>query len=99
MRASPSRRATSPSAGFGGSAEISVTKGGLTITEALRGSLELTTQAGDITVGAARGVSATLDAGTTYGRIRNTLENSEGAAAGLNIRATTSYGDITARSL
>ncbi|MFE2308428.1 DUF4097 family beta strand repeat-containing protein [Streptomyces sp. NPDC059411] len=84
---------------LGGPARISVAKGDLTITEALGGTLELTTQAGDITVGAARGVSATLDASTSYGRIRNALQNGEGAAAGLDIRATTSYGDISARSL
>lgn len=84
---------------LGGPAEISVAKGDLTITEALRGVLELNTQAGDITIGAARGVSATLDASTAYGRIRNALQNAEGAAAGLSIRATTSYGDISARSL
>ncbi|MFE2287875.1 DUF4097 family beta strand repeat-containing protein [Streptomyces sp. NPDC059443] len=84
---------------LGGPARISVAKGDLTVTEALGGTLELTTQAGDITVGAARGVSATLDASTSYGRIRNALQNGEGAAAGLDIRATTSYGDISARSL
>ena len=44
------------------------------------------------------GASATLDAGTTYGRIRNTLKNTDGTAD-LNIHATTAYGDITARSL
>ncbi|MFD8235335.1 DUF4097 family beta strand repeat-containing protein [Streptomyces sp. NPDC059696] len=59
----------------------------------------LTLLAGDITVGAARGVSATLDAGTAHGRIHNALSNTDGAAAGLTIHATTSQGDITARSL
>ncbi|PWK64274.1 putative adhesin [Streptomyces sp. CG 926] len=81
-----------------GAARISTHKGDLHIAEAVHGTVELTTQAGDITVGAARGVSATLDAGTAYGRVHNTLANTDGAAAGLNIRATTSYGDITARS-
>ncbi|MFJ6052551.1 DUF4097 family beta strand repeat-containing protein [Streptomyces sp. NPDC092307] len=81
-----------------GAARISTHKGDLHIAEAVHGTVELTTQAGDITVGAARGVSATLDAGTAYGRVHNTLDNTDGAAAGLNIRATTSYGDITARS-
>ena len=84
---------------LGGGAEISTLKGDIRITEALGGAVALSTQAGDISVGAARGVSATLDAGTTYGRITNSLQNSEGAGAGLNIHATTSYGDITARSL
>ncbi|MEU0589471.1 DUF4097 family beta strand repeat-containing protein [Streptomyces sp. NPDC006132] len=84
---------------LGGSAEISTGKGDIRIAEAVRGTVVLTTQAGDVSVGAAAGVSAALDAGTTYGRIRNTLRNAEGAAADLAIRATTAYGDITARSL
>ncbi|MEU1331331.1 DUF4097 family beta strand repeat-containing protein [Streptomyces sp. NPDC005865] len=82
-----------------GSAEISTMKGDLRIAEAVRGTVELRTDAGEISVGAARGVSASLDAGTTYGRIHNALRNTEGADAGLNIRATTAYGDISARSL
>ncbi|WKD34177.1 DUF4097 family beta strand repeat-containing protein [Streptomyces xanthophaeus] len=84
---------------LGGPAQITTQKGHLQIAEAQRGTVELSTQAGDITVGAARGISATLDAGTAYGRISNALTNTDGAAAGLTIRATTSYGDITARSI
>ncbi|MET8852522.1 DUF4097 family beta strand repeat-containing protein [Amycolatopsis sp. NPDC004625] len=80
-----------------GPAEITTGKGDIRIAEAASGNLVLSTQAGDITVGAAPGVSASLDAGTTYGRIRNSLKN-EGAA-GLVIKATTSYGDIDAHSL
>ncbi|MDN3028501.1 DUF4097 family beta strand repeat-containing protein [Streptomyces sp. S.PB5] len=82
-----------------GDAEISTQKGDLTVTEAVRGTLTLRTQAGDINVTAARGTSATLDAGTGYGRVSNALNNSEGAKAALAVNATTSYGDITARSL
>ncbi|WP_328946438.1 DUF4097 domain-containing protein [Streptomyces sp. NBC_00250] len=80
-----------------GSAEITAARGDIRITEATRGTLALTTQKGDITVGAATGVSATLDAGTVYGRVTNSLKN-DGTPA-LTIRATTAYGDITARSL
>ncbi|MEU9126476.1 DUF4097 family beta strand repeat-containing protein [Streptomyces sp. NPDC048506] len=83
---------------LGGPAEISTEKGDLHIAEAMRGTVTLRTEAGDISVGAARGVSASLDAGTSYGRVHNALKNAEGAA-GLNIHATTAYGDITARSL
>ncbi|MER7723146.1 DUF4097 family beta strand repeat-containing protein [Streptomyces sp. NPDC096323] len=83
---------------LGGSAEISTLKGDLRITEAVRGTVTLRTEQGAISVGAARGASASLDAGTAYGRIHNTLKNADGEAA-LNIHATTSYGDITARSL
>lgn len=84
---------------LGGPAEISTQKGDLRITEAVRGTVTLRTEYGEISVGAARGVSASLDAGTSYGRIHNALANTDGAAAGLNIHATTAYGDITARSL
>jgi hypothetical protein len=80
-----------------GSAEISNQKGSIHITEATRGTLTLGTQMGDITVGAARGVSAVLDAGTAYGRVSNTLKNSGTPA--LTIHATTAHGDITAHSL
>ncbi|MET9467283.1 DUF4097 family beta strand repeat-containing protein [Streptomyces sp. NPDC006544] len=84
---------------LGGPAEISTQKGDLRITEAMGGTVTLRTEHGAISVGAARGASATLDADTAYGRIHNALRNTDGAAAGLNIHATTSYGDITARSL
>ena len=81
-----------------GPAEISNQKGDITVTEAMRGKVVLSTQSGGITVGAARGVSAALDAGTGYGRIDNALMNTDGAPT-LTIRATTSHGDISARSL
>ena len=82
-----------------GPAEISTQRGDIRIAEAVRGTVVLRTQAGDVSVGAAHGVSASLDAGTTYGRIHNALKNTEGAAADLNIHATTAYSDIVARSL
>ncbi|MEV6943382.1 DUF4097 family beta strand repeat-containing protein [Streptomyces sp. NPDC051172] len=82
---------------LGGPAEISTARGDIRIAEAVRGTVTLRTQSGDISVGAAAGVSAVLDAGTGHGRISNALKN-DGTAA-LDIRATTSSGDITARSL
>jgi DUF4097 and DUF4098 domain-containing protein YvlB len=84
---------------LGGPAQISTAKGDIRITEAVRGTLVLRTEAGDVSVGAATGVSASLDAGTSYGRVHNALKNTEGAAAQLDIHATTAYGDIVARSL
>lgn len=80
-----------------GPAEISTTRGDIRVTEAVRGSVVLTTQAGSISVGAAAGVSASLDAGTSHGRVSNSLKND--GTAELAIRATTSSGDIVARSL
>ncbi|MFF9341422.1 MULTISPECIES: DUF4097 family beta strand repeat-containing protein [unclassified Streptomyces] len=81
-----------------GSAELTTARGDLSVAEAAAGTVVLTTQSGSITVGAARGTSATLDAGTAYGRVVNALRNAEGKGAGLALRATTSHGDITARS-
>jgi hypothetical protein len=80
-----------------GSAEISTSRGEIRIGEAGPGQVVLRTQSGDITLAAADGVSAVLDAETGHGRISNALRNDGGA--GLAIRATTSRGDITARSL
>ncbi|MGW8724721.1 DUF4097 family beta strand repeat-containing protein [Streptomyces sp. NPDC055808] len=82
-----------------GDSDIQVASGDIHIAEAHHGTLTLRTESGRITVGAAHGVSATLDAGTSHGRIHNALTNTEGGAAALNIHATTSSGDITARSL
>ncbi|MDL4773532.1 MULTISPECIES: DUF4097 family beta strand repeat-containing protein [Thermomonosporaceae] len=82
---------------LGGPADISSSKGDIRITEAVSGTVTLRTGHGAISVGAAPGVSASLDAGTSYGRVSNALKND--GSAQLDIRATTAYGDITARSL
>ncbi|NYI96852.1 DUF4097 and DUF4098 domain-containing protein YvlB [Streptomonospora nanhaiensis] len=80
-----------------GDAAISTQRGDIRIAEAGRGTVELSTQSGDIAVAAAAGVSAALDAGTGHGRVSNSLKND--GTTELDIRATTSYGDISARSL
>lgn len=82
-----------------GNAEIRTSKGDIRIAEAVRGTVVLRTDVGEVEIGAAAGVSATLDAGTTTGRIDNALKNSEGAGAELAIHATSTVGDIVARSL
>ncbi|MFD6620028.1 DUF4097 family beta strand repeat-containing protein, partial [Streptomyces albidoflavus] len=83
---------------LGGSAELSTRSGDITVTEAVEGTVGLRTESGAISVGAAHGVSAALDARTSYGRVHNALKNADGNP-GLTVSATTSYGDITARSL
>jgi hypothetical protein len=80
-----------------GPAQISTARGSITVAEAGRGAVVLRTEMGDITVGAAVGVSASLDAATGHGRVSNALKND--GTTELDIRATTSHGDITARSL
>ncbi len=82
-----------------GPAEITTQQGSIHIAEAASDTVVLRTRMGDVTIGAADGVSASLDAGTRHGRIQNALTNTEGAAAGLNIHATTDMGNIVARSL
>jgi len=81
-----------------GDAQISTKHGGIRIGEAVSGHHELRTEDGDISVTAAAGASASLDAGTTAGRIQNALAGS-GGNPDLQIRATTIRGDIHARSL
>ena len=81
---------------LGGDAEIRTARGDIQVGEATGGTVELRTQTGAITLTAAAGISAVLDAGTTVGRIHNTL-TSTGTAA-LKIKATTTVGDITAQS-
>ncbi|GAB3576351.1 DUF4097 family beta strand repeat-containing protein [Amycolatopsis endophytica] len=78
-----------------GDADISTARGDIRVTEAMSGKVVLHTQYGDIEIGTAAEVSATLDAGTGTGRIRNALTNT--GSAGLAIRATTGHGDISAR--
>lgn len=80
-----------------GPAEISTARGDIRIAEAVRGTVVLRTQSGDISIAAATGVSAALDAGTGHGRVSNALKND--GTTELDIRATTSHGDIAARSL
>ncbi|MFC5832799.1 DUF4097 family beta strand repeat-containing protein [Nonomuraea insulae] len=82
---------------LGGPAEISTARGDIRIAEATGGRVVLRTQSGDISIIAAGGVSAALDAGTSHGRITNALKND--GTTELDIHATTSNGDITARSL
>ncbi|MEU8517350.1 DUF4097 family beta strand repeat-containing protein [Kitasatospora sp. NPDC048722] len=80
-----------------GPAHITTARGAIRIASAVSGAVVLSTRMGDISIAAAPGVRASLDAGTGHGRIGNALKN-DGAAA-LDIHATTGQGDITARSL
>lgn len=82
-----------------GPAQLRNGRGDITVAEAVAGALDLRTDMGDLKVSAARGVSGTLDARSGYGRITNAMKNSDGSGAGLNIKATTSHGDIIATSL
>lgn len=79
-----------------GPARISTARGDIRIGEATGGAVVLRTESGDVSVGAAPGVSASLAARTSHGRVANALKN-DGAPA-LTIDAA-AHGDIAAHSL
>nr|WP_202523924.1 DUF4097 family beta strand repeat-containing protein [Kitasatospora sp. SID7827] len=81
-----------------GPAEIGTQRGDITVAEAVRGTLDLSTKSGSISVGVTRGASAALDAGTGHGRVHNALRNADDVPA-VTIRATTANGDISARTI
>lgn len=74
--------------------------GNIRVDQVARGTVQLDTAYGRIEVGVRAGTAAWLDAHTAYGRVRNTLTGDDGAPGGgatAEIRARTSYGDITVR--
>ena len=74
--------------------------GHVTVDEATAGALDLATSYGRVDVGIAEGAATYLELTTSYGRVRNELVPSEKApddAATVEVRARTSYGDITIR--
>ncbi|MGI8610072.1 MAG: DUF4097 family beta strand repeat-containing protein [Candidatus Dormibacteria bacterium] len=74
--------------------------GHVTVDEATGGSLDLATSYGRIEVGVAQGAATYLELNTSYGKVRNELVPSDKArddATTVEVRARTSYGDITIR--
>jgi hypothetical protein len=74
--------------------------GSLRIGEVLRGSVELQTSYGGIEIGVRRGTAAWLELNSKNGRVHNALDTTNGPAEGddtVEIRASTSYGDIMIR--
>lgn len=85
----------------GTQADAKTASGTIRIGEVVRGSVVLKTAAGDLEIGIASGTAAWLDVHTSYGRLRNSLDEA-GAEPGpsdetVEVRANTSYGDITIR--
>lgn len=72
--------------------------GNIRIGEVIRGAIVLETAAGELEVGIREGTTAWLDGGSRHGRVRNSLEETsspEPSEATVEVRARTSYGDIT----
>lgn len=72
--------------------------GNIRIGEVIRGAIVLATAAGELEVGICEGTTAWLDVSSQYGRVRSSLDETgspEPVEATVEVRARTSYGDIT----
>jgi hypothetical protein len=81
--------------------EAKASNGSIRIGEVVRGSVALDTATGDLEVGVAAGTAAWLDLKTGHGRVHNELDEiGRGPAEpgkAVQVRAHTSFGDITVR--
>lgn len=83
-----------------GLVEAKTAMGSIGIGEVVRDTVSLNTAMGGVEVGIAQGTAAWIDAKTSFGRVTNTLEGSDGpgnAAQTVKVTAHTSFGDITVR--
>ncbi|MET7420138.1 DUF4097 family beta strand repeat-containing protein [Dactylosporangium sp. NPDC005555] len=74
--------------------------GEIRVGEIVRGSVVLATANGDLDVGIAAGTAAWLEVHTGFGHVRNQLDNAGspgGSDETAEVRARTSYGDVTIR--
>ena len=85
----------------GAGVEAKTSNGSIRIGEVVRDAVTLTTATGDLEVGVATGTAAWLDLKTGHGRVTNTLNDigqaPEKSEATVEVRAQTSFGDITVR--
>jgi hypothetical protein len=85
----------------GAKVDAKTANGSIRIGEVVRASVTLNTSSGDLEIGIAEGTAAWLDLKTGHGRVRNSLDDVSGAPAKsdetVEIRANTSYGEITIR--
>ena len=84
----------------GGDVVASTANGGITVGAVTRGSVSLKTGFGEIEVGIPAGTAAKLDVSTSFGRIRNQLESTDGPQETdetVDLRARSGYGDIVIR--
>ena len=78
--------------------DAKTSNGSIRLGEVVRGSVVLGTAMGDLDIGIAEGTAAWLEVNTTFGHMRNLLENAtrpDEADETVEVRGRTSYGDIT----
>ena len=84
----------------GGSVVASTANGDIRVGAVARGTASLKTGFGEVEVGISAGTAAKLDVSTSFGRVRNQLESTEGPQETdetVDLRARSSYGDIVIR--
>lgn len=80
--------------------EAKTAMGSIHVGEVVRDTVTLNTAMGGIEVGIAPGTAAWIDAKTSFGRVTNALDGSDGpgnAAQTVKVTAHTSFGDISVR--
>jgi len=80
--------------------EAKTANGAVRVLDAVRGSLTLATALGDIEIGIRNGSAAWLDVQTKFGRVTNGMDAAtapDSATDKVEVRANTSFGDITIR--
>jgi DUF4097 and DUF4098 domain-containing protein YvlB len=80
--------------------EAKTANGGIRLGEVVRGTVVLGTAAGDVEIGIAEGTAAWLDVNTGFGHVRNQLDTASRPGESdetVEVRARTSYGDVTIR--
>jgi DUF4097 and DUF4098 domain-containing protein YvlB len=86
---------------LGGQVDAKTANGSIHIGEATRGAVVIKTATGDLEVGITEGTAAWLDVNTSFGRVHNSLAETspktEPSGETIEVRAHTSYGDITIR--
>ncbi|MGI5502383.1 DUF4097 family beta strand repeat-containing protein [Lentzea sp. CA-135723] len=80
--------------------EARTAMGSIEVGEVVKDTVTLNTAMGGIELGIAHGTAAWIDAKTSFGRVSNTLEGSDGpgnAAQTVKVTAHTAFGDIAVR--
>ncbi|WP_158888652.1 DUF4097 family beta strand repeat-containing protein [Amycolatopsis anabasis] len=84
----------------GAGVDAKTANGGIRLGEVVRGSVVLGTAMGGLEIGIAEGTAAWLDVNTSFGHVRNLLDEAtrpESADETVEVHGRTSYGDITIR--
>ena len=82
----------------GAGVDAKTSNGNIRVGEVVRGSVVLGTPAGDLDIGIAEGSAAWLEVNTGFGLVRNELDGAarpDETDERVEVRARTSYGDIT----